>query len=172
MAHLGRKQPKPGRMLNQSSEDEDLCAPCDETQVETMNHALVSSYLGANVINSKKGLDSKDAPRHQAGQNVGQKTNLAKSALIAAIEATVRQEVAKSPTMRAIRARLDRFVYDDGPGLASCLVGKPLEAREFTVLASGEQYLGQWLVGTETRAGIGVAIGVDGSIYQGYWSDN
>ena len=47
-------------MLNQSSEDE--CAPCDETQVETMNQALVSSYLGANVINSKKGLDSKDVP--------------------------------------------------------------------------------------------------------------
>ena len=159
-------------MLNQSSEDEELCAPCDETQVETMNQALVSSYLGANVINSKKGLDSKDVPQHQADRSAGRKASLIRSELIPAIEAAVRQGTAKSSAMKAIRARLDRFVFDDGSGLVSSLVGKPLEARELTVLASGEKYLGQWLVGTETRAGIGMAIGVDGSIYQGYWSDN
>ena len=44
--------------------------------------------------------------------------------------------------------------------------------KEQVILANGATYVGQWLEGTETRAGKGAQRWLDGSIYEGYWWDN
>ena len=47
-----------------------------------------------------------------------------------------------------------------------------LESRPLTKLSDGSTYLGEWIVGTETRQGEGVATWRDGDIYEGQWRAN
>ena len=47
-----------------------------------------------------------------------------------------------------------------------------LETRPFKILSDSVKYNGQWMVGTNIRAGTGVLTWPDGSTYEGWLKDN
>lgn len=53
-------------------------------------------------------------------------------------------------------------------GLATLI----LETRPEKILSDGVKYVGEWMSGTNIRAGKGMLIWPDGSVYEGWWKDN
>ena len=49
---------------------------------------------------------------------------------------------------------------------------KHLEIRKLIIEESGAIYLGQWDFKASKREGMGIQVWIDGSMYEGYWSNN
>lgn len=61
--------------------------------------------------------------------------------------------------------------YDFGEA-PSFIEEEQLEFRQEVVLEDASRYLGEWLVGTETRQGRGRIVWSNGSVYIGWWRDD
>ena len=60
------------------------------------------------------------------------------------------------------------YGYQKGVGIDQ----SQLEFRQEQLLENQAKYAGQWMKGTNIRIGKGKQIWPDGSIYEGWWSDN
>lgn len=83
---------------------------------------------------------------------------------------TTGEPVTISPEVAKIREQLGDFAFNGA--IDKNLVRLILEKRPAKILADGSQYEGQWVVGSQTRAGKGLLTWPDGSIYEGWWLNN
>ena len=68
--------------------------------------------------------------------------------------------------MNELSEKLGDFEYGESAPDSS------LESRPSVILPNGAKYDGQWIKGSDVRAGKGVQIWSDGSKYEGWWIDN
>lgn len=71
-----------------------------------------------------------------------------------------------------IKLQLGEFDYGQKQEMDKSLTTMILEKRPAKILEDGTKYTGQWMAGTNIRAGQGVLIWPDGSVYEGWWKDN
>jgi hypothetical protein len=76
------------------------------------------------------------------------------------------------PEVMRIREESGAFNYEIGPYLEELNDGQDREKRELTSIDNEAKYQGEWLAGTEIRDGRGFQIWPDGSLYEGFWSEN